>query len=670
MTIAPAPSFSVITPSGSAVGPWPTGFTYRIAADVAVYLRTDGRDGPALQQGVDYSLSGGNPQTDGGTVALVPSVVPAQGWAATDRVIIERRTPARQDVSLPDAEGHKPRVTEQALDHGIRIAQELRDEIGRALLAPAGETLGSLPSSASRIGKVLAFDDAGKPTTMSFLDVIEDAGLIVDDGQWGPPEAPAPGEDDVTRRRAIPRATWAELAARVLFPSEIVWDTTNRVLRMGDGVTAGGQQVVMAKDIKRLGPKAVPVNNQVALLGDSITSSGIYNDADNIRDTARGMGFWLSTLTRQAFQSPQSLNFGVSGDTTAGALARVQNVINSGAGTCVVLIGTNDYGAAIATVKANLSAIYKALTDANILTIAMPILPRTATGTTAYGWFNTINQWIREQEKNYPNLRVIDAAPWFGDPYDLENKPRPGFTYDGLHPMGIGARYMTKPVADYLLTLRQPLARRVFTVTDHYWPTTNEGGYINQNPMMSGTTGTVGAGITGQLATDWAINLSAGGGDLSDLTVTVSKVTNVATGMVAQKVTYSGDVTGGWQTIIGINDNGLTYQDKLKAGDQVYFEVDLDIPGGLPGVSGIVPFLGIQQNGVWKYAYGGYAVVSDDWTVDGFRGVIRTPPITLTHALAVGENARCDIWVYFKQLEHVGLAGSFEIISATVRKVV
>lgn len=415
---------------------------------------------------------------------------------------------------------------------------------------------------------------------------------------------------------------------------------------------------------------AAPVNNLVAFLGDSITSSGILNDADNIRDTARGMSFWLPTLTRQAFQTDQSLNFGVSGDTTAGALARVQDVIDSGAGTCVVLIGTNDLGGDVAATKANLAGIYKALTDANILTIAMPVLPRTAPGTANYGWLNTINQWIRQQEKNFPNLRVIDAAPVFGDPYSLENSPRTGFTYDGLHPMAIGARYMTKPVADYLLTLRQPLERRVFTVTDHYWPTTNEGGYINQNPMMSGTTGTVGAGITGQLADGWTINLSAGGGDLSGLAVAVSKVANAATGLAAQKITYSGNVTGGFQTIIGLSDYGLTYQEHLKAGDKVVFEVDLDIPGGLPAVSGIVPFLAIQQNGVWKYSYGGHTVVSDDWTVDGFRGVIRTPPLTLTHPLASGENARCDIWIYFKNVENSGVAGSFEIISAAVRKVV
>lgn len=548
--------------------------------------------------------------------------------------------------------------------------QEVRRDIGHALRAPVGDPLAALPLPLHRAGKVLAFDADGQPRPTDFLKVVQDAGLIVNDGQWGPAAADRPSEDDATKRRALPRASSAALAGQVLFPAEVVWDTTHETLRLGDGETAGGHVVVMAKDAVRYGPKTVPVNNRVALLGDSITSSGIYNDADNLRDTARGMGFWLPTLTRQAFQTDQSLNFGVSGDTAAGALSRVQSVIDSGAGTCVVLIGTNDLGSPIEAVKGHLASIYKRLTDANILTIAMPLLPRTAPSTEAYGWMASLNRWIREQERVFPNLRVIDASPLFGDPYSLQNSPRQGFTYDGLHPMAIGARYMTQPVADYLLTLRKPLGRRVFTVTDHYWPGTNEGGYLNQNPMMAGVDGTVGAGITGQLANDWAISLSAGGGDLSAFSVEVSKSTNAATGLVAQKITYSGNLIGGWQTIIGMNDFGLTYQEHLKPGDKVIFEVDIDVPGGLPGVSGIVPFLMIEQGGVWKSAHAGFTWVSDDWTVDGFRGVLRTPPMTLTHALAAGENARADIWIYFKQAEFTGLAASFEIISAAVRKVV
>ncbi|WP_292051627.1 MULTISPECIES: SGNH/GDSL hydrolase family protein [unclassified Brevundimonas] len=430
-----------------------------------------------------------------------------------------------------------------------------------------------------------------------------------------------------------------------------------------------GRQAFEAID-RRIARLGVPVNNKVAFLGDSITASAVYNDADNIRNTARGMLFWVPSLTRQAFQSDQSLNFGVAGDTTAGALARVPQVIASGAGTCVVLIGTNDLGGDVAATKANLAGIYKALTDAGILTLAMTILPRTTPGTLAYGWMNTINQWIRQQEANFPYLRVIDPSAVFGDPYSLDNSPRAGFTYDGLHPMAIGVRYMSQPVADYLLTLRQPIARQLPTVTDHYWPVANEGGYLNQNPMFSGATGVVNAPVTGQMADNWTVVLSAGGGDISGLSVTVSKVINDASGLVAQRVEYSGDVTGGWQTIIGVTQYGLPYQEHLKAGDRVEFVVELDVPGGLPGCSGIVPFFSIQQNGVWKTAYGGYTFVSDDWTVSPVRATIRTPPLTLTHALAVGENARCDIWIYFKNTPHTGVAGAVEIVSAAVRKVV
>jgi len=414
----------------------------------------------------------------------------------------------------------------------------------------------------------------------------------------------------------------------------------------------------------------VPFNNLVAFLGDSITASGINNDASNIRDTARGLNFWVPALTRQAFQTHQGLNFGVSGDTTAGALARIQDVIDSGAGTCVVLIGTNDVGTSLSSVKANLSGIYQALTDAGILTIAMPVLPRNAVSTSDYGWLNSINQWIRKQEAHFPCLRVIDATQYFGDLNSLTYSPKPGFTYDGLHPMAIGARYAAQPIADYLLTLRRPQSRQLQSITDHYWPTTNEGGYLNQNPAMSGTGGTVGAGISGVLADGWAISRSEGGGDMSALNVTASKIIHPGTGSVAQRISYSGNVTGGWQTVITLYDFGLTYQEHLRAGDTIEFIVELDIPGALPAVSGVVPFIQIQQAGNWKSSYAGSTSTSDDWTNDGFRGVLKTPPLTLTHALAAGENARCDIWIYFKNVAHTGVSGTIDVLSAAVRKVV
>lgn len=442
------------------------------------------------------------------------------------------------------------------------------------------------------------------------------------------------------------------------------------------GVPASGPHEPVKAQVRQLfavverQAHGAPMNNLVALLGDSITAAGIDNDANNLRNSNRGMTHWLPLLTRQAFRSPQSLNFGVSGQTSGQIAARVGDVIESGAGSCVVLAGTNDLGVNSAAVtKANLAMIYQALAEANILIVALPILPRTVSGTTNYGFINTVNQWIKEQGEVYPNFRYIE--PWeFYDPYSLTMTPPAGYTYDGLHPMAIGMRYITEAVAEYLNTVLPAPARQVESITDHFWPTDNPGGFLNANPMMSGTGGTAGSGVTGDVANDWTISTSAGGGTITSLTVTASKDTS-DTGLITQDIVIGGTATGGFQTLVAVDDFGLQYDAEMNAGDQIEFIVDFEVIGGTVGISGVAAFFAAQQNGTWKYTWDGYPVVSDDYTVDGFKGVMRTPAMTLTHDVNVGggEASRCGIWISLKN-SGTTRAAHVKIISAAVRKVV
>lgn len=135
MTTTPAPSINVITPSGTSVGPWTTGWKFAAPEDVWVYVETDGIAGPDLALGSDFTLVAANPTVSGGSVTLDVGIVPEGGWDADrDRVVIRRWTPRRQGVGLPDTEGHKPRATERALDRQMRIAEEQDDEIQRVAI--------------------------------------------------------------------------------------------------------------------------------------------------------------------------------------------------------------------------------------------------------------------------------------------------------------------------------------------------------------------------------------------------------------------------------------------------------------------------------------------------------------------------------------------------------
>lgn len=166
MTTTPAPSFNVVLPSGSAAGPWPTGFKYGAAEDVRVGIEAGGVTA-WLTAGSGYTLTGATPTVDGGQVTLAPGSVPAGGWGAggvTRRVIIQRRTVRRQGLALPDAEGHKPRATEAALDKSMRLHEEAATTLERSVTTPLGDPGLELPPLAERLataGMPLAWSVGG-----------------------------------------------------------------------------------------------------------------------------------------------------------------------------------------------------------------------------------------------------------------------------------------------------------------------------------------------------------------------------------------------------------------------------------------------------------------------------------------------------------------------------
>lgn len=215
MTTTPAPTFSVSPLTGTALGPFPTGWTYVAADDVHAYLAFDGVGQPVLSPVTDYTLTGATPQIDGGTVNLSPDLLPEGGWAAGATLVLFRRTVKRQALALPDTEGHKPRSTEKALDRAMLIDEEQADDLARGLAVPHGEdgiTLlpavqrdGFLPQFAdggltkfSEPEKVVTTDADGRVIGLSVINLMQTIGVdIIDDGQWSPDDNPSLNDDGV-----------------------------------------------------------------------------------------------------------------------------------------------------------------------------------------------------------------------------------------------------------------------------------------------------------------------------------------------------------------------------------------------------------------------------------------------------------------------------------------
>lgn len=93
-------------------------------------------------------------------------------------VYIERVTPITQLVDTQNNETILEDVLDAEFDKLTMIAQELNGKASRALLVPKGETGGTLPASASRVGKFLTWDSFGNPIVSSGTGT--DAGLRTD----------------------------------------------------------------------------------------------------------------------------------------------------------------------------------------------------------------------------------------------------------------------------------------------------------------------------------------------------------------------------------------------------------------------------------------------------------------------------------------------------------
>ena len=143
------------------------------------------------------------------------------------------------------------------------------------------------------------------------------------------------------------------------------------------------------------------------------------------------------------------VNQGVSGDTTAGALRRLDRALTLKPQIAIVELGVNDglRGMPVPQIKANLEKIIAAFQQQNaqVLLCAMEALPFN-------GWQYTI-----EFHRMYEELAAkydVPLVPFLmngvlGNP-DL-------IADDGVHPNAAGARYIADTIWEYL----EPMARHV-----------------------------------------------------------------------------------------------------------------------------------------------------------------------------------------------------------------
>lgn len=420
-----------------------------------------------------------------------------------------------------------------------------------------------------------------------------------------------------------------------------------------------------------------------AILGDSITANNSANTAHLLTLQNHGYFTWANTLSGKRLNFPLANNFGVSGDRLDQILARVPNVMASGAEICFVLGGTNDLvqGTAFATMQANMLSILSQLLAAGVQPIVIPILPRdvgsggfTSAMLRVQGRFNN---WLRElgygrsdvllaaglPTHKYPI--IVDPTQYIQNAADANGNTLANMLIDGLHPATTGAYWVGKAISDVLKVIIPPRPTILTAVGDIYDATNNPAGNLlftssANDGLLAGTGGTMTAGtnltISGSVATDWNARRSSGGSGVA--TMTLSKENPRTDGPNSgerQRVQVSTTSGGSTQESFA-----LFYSRAIDAsfaiGDTVYAEaaysLNADPTGTLKAISVFLLEAGPASA---TTAADGYRDGAHDGPVPkAHSGVLRTPPFTI-------QASTTALNVFLRVEADASAAGGFDI---------
>lgn len=232
----------------------------------------------------------------------------------------------------------------------------------------------------------------------------------------------------------------------------------------------------------------------VAIFGDSMTAQ---NTVTADRFEAVGYMVQLNAVTGQRYNFNHSLNFGIGGNTSAEALARLPSVIASSADIVIILLGANDRAGKQTAQWSinNMTGIVNGIRAAGKRMVIVTSIPRRDARFTDIGFTAAeiaqakadtieLNNWIKAQEA--PDLLIADA---YAAMVDQDGQCFDNVTFDGLHPNILGALKIMR-VVEAVLTPRYGV--RQFTLSP-----SNK--FINTS--FSGAGGILNGIATGQVAT-------------------------------------------------------------------------------------------------------------------------------------------------------------------------
>lgn len=347
------------------------------------------------------------------------------------------------------------------------------------------------------------------------------------------------------------------------------------------------------------GASGASVGRRVAVIGTSLVQLCAYGTEVELSHTSRSWIQWASALSNGAIITPiwpdqglypgweqgsnvgiprgwRGLNAGVSSDTSENILARSGYLIDSVDCDIVII----DSGGNVSGLTPEQIQSYREQTAdfflekgklVILLTLPWSSVARLPDGNLyrkAAGW---MNQRTRNFALTRHNCHVFDWTEQMLDFRGLVAEPKAEFTVDGAHFSPKGAFAVGKALAKFIQDLGIPDApRRVYSQDDKYDAVYNPLGNLMSGPFMIGTSGILGTGATGQVASYYRGEIGAGAGS-----VAFAKEVRADGRGDWQKITVTPDAAADNTAYFRVSD----FTHNLPAGTWVQASVEIEVEG-------------------------------------------------------------------------------------------
>jgi lysophospholipase L1-like esterase len=307
-----------------------------------------------------------------------------------------------------------------------------------------------------------------------------------------------------------------------------------------------------------------PFNRTIATIGDSIVLQSVGPTVGGYSQQRwNGAAPWARAFSGQRAYLPTANIQGIAGQTTAQILARIPDIIATGAGTVILEGGTND--PVDMDSIGNIAASHAMLRAAGVVVIQQVVIPRPLVDgvytQAQQDHLISIRDWQRAQHRPSAGIYVSDA---WNDIAITPNgvDPKAGMLEaDNIHPV---------PKATYWMGYRDAqVLKQLFTAAK---PQDVLGPNKLTAADLAGTTGSKFNGVTGEVATGW-IATTGSGALTGDQVILASKVT--VDGVVRQRFTING--TWGSAGDLSLNRALANWGTDFNIGDKVTVACETEV---------------------------------------------------------------------------------------------